>query len=41
LVLTRQLRIHSVKSMQHFLLDDLRFDADEANLIELDTIAAC
>jgi hypothetical protein len=40
LVLTRQLRIHSIKSMQHFLLDDLRFDADEANLIDLSIIAA-
>ena len=40
LVLTRQLRVHSVKSMQQFLLDDMRFDADEANLIDLDVIAA-
>lgn len=40
LVLTRQLRVHSVKSMQRFLLDDLRFDADEADMIDLDIIAA-
>lgn len=40
LVLTRQLRVHSVKSMQRFLLDDLRFDADEAQLVDLDIIAA-
>jgi hypothetical protein len=40
LVLTRHLRVHSVKSMQRFLLDDLRFDADEANLIDLDIVSA-
>lgn len=40
LVLTRNLRVHSVKSMQRFLLDDLRFDADEAGMIDLEIIAA-
>lgn len=40
LVLTRNLRVHSVKSMQHFLLDDLRLDADEAEIIDLDIINA-
>ncbi|WMP17246.1 type IV toxin-antitoxin system AbiEi family antitoxin domain-containing protein [Thiothrix lacustris] len=40
LILTRQLRVHSVKSMQQFLLDDMRLDADEANLIDLGVIAA-
>ncbi|WP_020559383.1 type IV toxin-antitoxin system AbiEi family antitoxin domain-containing protein [Thiofilum flexile] len=40
LVLTRQLRIHSIQAMQRFLLDDLRLDADEANLIDLEVIAA-
>lgn len=40
LVLTRKLRVHSVKSMQHFLLDDLRFDADEAGMIDLSIIHA-
>ncbi len=40
LVLTRNLRVHSAKSMQQFLLDDMRFDADEASLIELEIIAA-
>lgn len=38
LVLTRNLRVHSVKSMQHFLLDDLRLDADEAGIIDLEII---
>lgn len=40
LVLARRLRVHSVKSMQQFLLDDLRFDADEADLLNLDIIRA-
>lgn len=40
LVLTRNLRVHSVKSMQRFLLNDLRFDADEAGMIDLEIIAA-
>jgi hypothetical protein len=40
LVLNRNLRVHSVKSMQHFLLDDLRFDADESGMINLKIIAA-
>lgn len=40
LVLSRNLRVHSVKSMQHFLLDDLRFDADESGMINLEIIAA-
>jgi hypothetical protein len=40
LVLTRNLRMHSVKSMQQFLLDDMRFDVDEASLIDLEIIAA-
>ncbi|MFI0398680.1 MAG: hypothetical protein ACH34X_06345 [Thiolinea sp.] len=40
LVLTRNLRVHSVKSMQHFLLDDLRLDADETEIIDLDIINA-
>lgn len=39
LTLMRQLRVHSVKSMQQFLLNDLRFDADEASLIDLEVIA--
>lgn len=40
LVLTRQLRIHSVKSMQQFLLADLRFAEDEAGLLDLKVIDA-
>lgn len=40
LVLTRNLRVHSAKSMQQFLLDDMRFDADEANQMDLAVIAA-
>jgi len=40
LVLTRNLRVHSVKSMQRFLLDDMRFDAGEADMIDLEIIAA-
>jgi len=40
LVLTRNLRVHSVKSIQRFLLDDLRFDADEAGMIDPEIIAA-
>ncbi|MDD5391711.1 MAG: hypothetical protein PHE17_01695 [Thiothrix sp.] len=40
LVLSRNLRVHSVKSMQYFLLDDLRFDADESGMINLEIIAA-
>ena len=40
LVLTHNLRVHSVKSMQRFLLDDLRFDTDEAGMIELEIVAA-
>ena len=40
LVLSRNLRVHSVKSMQDFLLDDLRFDADESGMIDLEIIAA-
>lgn len=40
LILTRNLRVHSVKSMQHFLLDDLRFDADESGMIDLEIIVA-
>lgn len=40
LVLTCNLRVHSVKSMQRFLLDDLRFDADEAGMIDLEIITA-
>lgn len=40
LVLTRQLRIHSVKSMQQFLLDDMRLDTDEVSLIDLEVITA-
>ena len=39
LILMRQLRGHSVKSMQQFLLNDMRFDADEASLIDLEVIA--
>ncbi|WP_298607579.1 hypothetical protein [uncultured Thiothrix sp.] len=40
LILTRQLRIHSVKSMQQFLLNDLRFDREEAQVIDLTIVAA-
>ena len=40
LALTRKLRVHSVKAMQQFLLDDLRFAADEVSLIDLEVIAA-
>ncbi|MEB4593560.1 hypothetical protein VSS37_21460 [Candidatus Thiothrix sp. Deng01] len=40
LVLTRNLRVHSAKSMQQFLLDDMRFDADEASQMDLAVIAA-
>lgn len=39
LILSRNLRVHSVKSMQHFLLDDLRFDADESGMIDLEIVA--
>jgi hypothetical protein len=39
LLLTRQLRVHSVKSMQQFLLEDMRFDDTEAGMIALETIA--
>lgn len=39
LLLTRQLRVHSVKSMQAFLLEDMRFDDTEAGVIALETIA--
>ncbi|QLQ33464.1 MAG: hypothetical protein HZT40_19785 [Candidatus Thiothrix singaporensis] len=40
LVLTRNLRVHSAKSMQQFLLDDMRFDSDEASQMDLAVIAA-
>lgn len=40
LVLIRNLRVHSVKSMQCFLVGDLRLDTDEAEIIDLDIINA-
>ncbi|MCQ4240346.1 type IV toxin-antitoxin system AbiEi family antitoxin domain-containing protein [Stutzerimonas stutzeri] len=41
LVLTRNLRVHSVASMQRLLIEDLRFDTDEASMIDLQVIDAC
>jgi hypothetical protein len=40
LVLTRKLRVHSVKSLQSFLLNDLRFDAEEADMIDPEILEA-
>jgi len=41
LVLSPNLRVHSVASMQRLLVEDLRFDMEEAAMLDLQVIDAC